>query len=113
MRHAPLICVLTPRSIRVERLMREYAHFETEILCTAIKKIEKRLGFDHCKEAIEACQCGERQTALEICLDYYDKAYANQLLERFGPEWENSLPQFTPHFPLDSEQIKTLTTLIE
>ena len=107
MRRAPLVCIDTPRPERIARLMQEYAHFETDLLHDAIKKIEKRLGFDRCKEACEACLSGHRQKALEICLDYYDKAYANQLFERFGPEWENNLPRFTPHFPLDSAQIKT------
>lgn len=112
MRRAPLVCVQTPRAIRVEHLMQEYAHFDTEFLCEAIKKIEKRLGFDHCKAAYESCLIGKRQAALEICLDYYDKAYANQLFERFGAEWERRLPRFAPHFPLDSEQIEALVSLL-
>ena len=111
MRRAPLICIQTPRPVRTERLMREYAGFDTDLLCEAIQKIEKRLGFDRCKEATAACLRGERQTALEICLHYYDKAYANQLHERFGPEWERHLPQFTPHFPLDAEQMETLVSI--
>ena len=111
MRSAPLICVQTPREQRVARLMQEYAGFDTEQLCTAIKKIEKRLGYDRCKEASQACLCGNRQAALEICLDYYDKAYANQLFERFGSDWEKRLPKFTPRFPLDVEQLQQLLFL--
>ena len=110
MRLAPLVCIDTSRQVRIPRLMEEYACFDTALLCEAIKKIEKRLGFDRCKEAYNACLKGDRQTALEICLDYYDKAYANQLLERFGPEWEDRLPTFAPHFPFDDEQIKKLIT---
>jgi len=112
MRSAPLMCIQTPRPHRTHRLMQEYAGFDTELLCEAIKKIEKRLGFDRCNEASLACRQGERQKALEICLDYYDKAYANQLYERFGPEWERQLPQFTPHFPVDTAQIETLISSI-
>jgi len=113
MRHAPLIDVMLPRPQRVARLMHEYAHFESEHLCTAIKKIEKRLGFDRCKEALNACLTNDRITALEICLDYYDKAYANQLSERFGAEWERVLPRFTPHFPLDSNQLTIIKSIIK
>jgi tRNA 2-selenouridine synthase len=113
MRHAPLIEVVMPRPQRVERLMQEYAHFELDYLCIAIKKIEKRLGFDRCKDALTSCLNGDRATALEICLDYYDKAYANQLSERFGKEWEKHLPRFAPHFPLDSIQLNALKTTIE
>jgi hypothetical protein len=91
--------------------MQEYASLDTELLCAAIKKIEKRIGYDRCKEACDSCLCGHRRLALEICLDYYDKAYANQLYERFGTEWESRLPQFTPHFPIDAPQISTLIHL--
>ena len=108
MRRAPLVCVHTPRSVRVDRLMREYGGLDAELLCAAIQKIEKRLGFDRCKEACEACLGGHRRMALEICLNYYDQAYTNQLLQRFGAEWESLLPRFAPRFPLDSQQINTL-----
>lgn len=108
MRRAPLVCVQTTRPIRVDRLMDQYAQFDTESLCSSIKKIEKRLGFDRCKAAYEACLSGNRRLALEICLDYYDKAYIHQLLERFGSEWETILPRFVPRFPLDDRQIHTL-----
>ena len=112
MRRAPIIHVQTSRDQRTHRLMLEYAGFDTESLCLAIHKIEKRLGYDRCKEAYQACLNGARQTALEICLDYYDKAYVNQLVERFGPKWEQILPCFTPCFPLNPEQIKTLTSIL-
>jgi len=112
MRRAPLIYVDTPRPQRTDRLMQEYATLDPELLCAAIKKIEKRLGFDRCKEACEACLNGNRRLALEICLDYYDKAYGNQLYERFGSEWENRLQTFTPHFPLDGEQIRSLILMV-
>ncbi|MDR2584732.1 MAG: tRNA 2-selenouridine(34) synthase MnmH [Prevotellaceae bacterium] len=111
MRHAPLLCVVTHKSDRIMHLMHNYAYFDRKLLCAAIQKIEKRLGFDRCKAAITACETGDIQAALEICLDYYDKAYTNQLFERFGQEWESILPQFTPHFPLDSGQIQHLISL--
>lgn len=106
---SPLVCIHTPRPQRVLRLMREYAHFDIQALCAAILKIEKRLGFDRCKQACTACLSNDLQTALEICLDYYDKAYANQLSERFGVQ---APLLFTPHFPLDTQQLETLTSLL-
>ena len=72
---------LLPSSLeeRVERLMKEYAQFDPALLENAILKIEKRLGYDLCKKATEACQSGNIRTALQICLAYYDKAYNYQL----------------------------------
>ena len=59
--------------------MNEYAGFDTCLLEQAILKIEKRLGYDQCKKAVQACRNGDIRTALGICLAYYDKAYTYQL----------------------------------
>ena len=64
---------------RIHRLMNEYAGFDTCLLEQAILKIEKRLGYDQCKKAVQACRNGDIRTALGICLAYYDKAYTYQL----------------------------------
>ena len=69
----------TPLEERVERLMREYGGFDPRLLENTILKIQKRLGYDQCQKAVEACHCGNIRTALEICLAYYDKAYTYQL----------------------------------
>jgi len=90
MRASKLIRVDTPYDIRLERLMRDYACFDTEGLAASIKKIEKRLGFDKCKTALDACMNGDREAAARICLNYYDAAYGNQLVTRFG-EHQNKL----------------------
>lgn len=86
MRSAPLVRIDTPYEIRLERLMRDYACFPLDGLVDSIKKIEKRLGFDKCKKAADACTAGDRDTAARICLDYYDAAYGNQLTTRFGAD---------------------------
>ena len=86
MRSSPLVRIDTPYEIRLERLMRDYACFPLDGLVDSIKKIEKRLGFDKCKKAADACTAGDRDTAARICLDYYDAAYGNQLTTRFGAD---------------------------
>ncbi len=91
MRASKLVRIDTSYEIRLSRLMRDYACFDAEGLAASIKKIEKRLGNDKCKFALEACNNGDRETAARICLNYYDAAYGNQLLTRFGDD-SNSLP---------------------
>lgn len=86
MRSAPLVRIDTPYEVRLERLMRDYACFPLDGLVGSIEKIEKRLGFDKCKKAVDACTAGDRDTAARICLDYYDAAYGNQLTTRFGAD---------------------------
>jgi tRNA 2-selenouridine synthase len=88
MRSSPLVRIDTPYEIRLARLMRDYACFDIDGLVASIKKIEKRLGYDKCKKALDACNDGDRESAARICLDYYDAAYGNQLDTRFGKKEE-------------------------
>ncbi|MDP3453053.1 MAG: tRNA 2-selenouridine(34) synthase MnmH [Bacteroidales bacterium] len=83
MRVSPLVKVEASFETRVERLMRDYGCYPVDKLCASIKKIEKRLGYDKCKLALDACERGDLKSAAEISLLYYDKAYGNQLETRF------------------------------
>jgi tRNA 2-selenouridine synthase len=85
MRIAPLIRLDIPFDVRLSRLMRDYGGHSPEALIASIQKIEKRLGFDKCKMAVEACFSGHIAEAAAICLQYYDKAYENLLNERASP----------------------------
>ncbi|MDY0240537.1 MAG: tRNA 2-selenouridine(34) synthase MnmH, partial [Bacteroidales bacterium] len=82
MQQARFYLLETSREQRVERLMKEYGNFEPDLLENAIMKIQKRLGLDQCKKAVDACRSGHIQIALEICLAYYDKSYTYQLETR-------------------------------
>ncbi|MDD4064259.1 MAG: tRNA 2-selenouridine(34) synthase MnmH [Bacteroidales bacterium] len=82
MQQARFFLLETSREERINRLMKEYACFDPALLETSIFKIQKRLGFDQCQKAVEACRNGHIQTALEICLAYYDKSYTYQLETR-------------------------------
>ena len=70
------IFVNTSFDVRLDRILRDYASLDMEGLANSIKRIEKRLGFDKCKAAYEACIAGDFKTAATICLAYYDKLYA-------------------------------------
>lgn len=83
MRESPLVEIDTAYDVRLERIMRDYACFKPEDLLVSIVKIEKRLGFDKCKKAQEACLSGDITFAAKICLDYYDKLYSHSLENRF------------------------------
>ena len=72
----------TPTEIRIERLMQEYACFPPSLLCESVLRIEKRLGYDKCYQALDACQNGDIRKALGICLAYYDKSYTFQIETR-------------------------------
>ena len=103
---APAVIADTDYNIRLNRLVKEYACFPKEDLKTAIKKIEKRLGFDKCNQALKECDVENYRAAAEICLTYYDKAYYLQLLTRLG-ETFNQTPRIKTDF-INAEVINDL-----
>lgn len=60
---------------RIERILDEYGGFSQDDLIASFKKIEKRIGFDRLKVAVEAVEQGDLASAVQIALDYYDKGY--------------------------------------
>ncbi|MAT53446.1 MAG: tRNA 2-selenouridine(34) synthase MnmH [Saprospirales bacterium] len=92
---SPLIHIEVPFEIRVERLMKEYAHFPKEHLMEALSKIQKRMGPQHVKAAKEAMAAGDLKTATELALHYYDKAYLmatakGNFSQEFHPEFNTN-----------------------
>lgn len=108
MRQSPLVVIDATFEQRLERLVRDYGNYPTQNLIASIQKIEKRLGFDKCKLALEACENNNIKTAAEICLLYYDKAYNNQLVTRFGDKL-GTMPTIT----FDPAFIQTIIQQLE
>ncbi len=75
MRHAPLTEVRCSEEERQERLLREYGAIPQDDLIAAIEKLQKRLGKERTKKAIEAIEQGDRVQAMKSLLSYYDRAY--------------------------------------
>lgn len=112
MRLSPIIVIEAPFNQRLQRLLNDYGNSPVDHLKHSIKKIEKRLGYDNCKMAIEACDKGNLKLAAEICLTYYDKAYSNQLETRYSDKL-NSLPKITFSNTEISQTIKSLIQLAD
>ncbi len=72
---APLVHLEMPFELRVERLQGDYAHFAPEELEACVLKIEKRMGGQHVKAALEAFRSGDVHRATAIALEYYDRTY--------------------------------------
>lgn len=82
MRQAMLYFADMPQDQRAERLVQDYGRYPKEALAEAVKRIEKRLGPQHCKAALEALEAGDLRTVAIITLTYYDKAYGRGAAER-------------------------------
>lgn len=82
MRMAILYFAEMPQEERADRLVQDYGRFEPSALADAVKRIEKRLGPQHCKAALEALAQGDLRTVARITLSYYDKTYARGAAQR-------------------------------
>lgn len=83
MRRAPRIFFNMEREIRVKRLVKEYGTFSKDILQEKILQLQKKLGGQHVKSALEDLLMDRLNAVASCLLVYYDKAYANSI-ERYS-----------------------------
>jgi tRNA 2-selenouridine synthase len=82
MRQTVLYFADMPLEERAARLVVDYGRYPKNELEAATKRIEKRLGPQHCKAALEALANDDLLTVATITLRYYDKAYLRGASER-------------------------------
>jgi tRNA 2-selenouridine synthase len=70
-----------PVSARLNHLVEVYAGTDKHLLEAAFRKIEKKLGGLSLKQALNALETNDFETAAEIALQYYDKAYMHAFSE--------------------------------
>lgn len=81
MKRSPLILLKVPETIRVERLVQEYAGFGKQELTDALEKLLQPLGGLNFREAVNHIEAGDFGQAIRIVLGYYDKMYFKALLK--------------------------------
>lgn len=79
---APLVYISIPQQVRVSRLAKEYGVNHLEGLKQSLTNIRKRLGGLDWKEAMEALEQQDFETAARITLNYYDKTYEYNLAQQ-------------------------------
>ncbi len=82
MRSSTLYFAEMSQADRADRLVVDYGKYPAEQLAEAMKRIEKRVGPQHCKTALAALAEGDLRTVAIIALTYYDKTYAFGLDKR-------------------------------
>jgi tRNA 2-selenouridine synthase len=75
MQDTKVIVLIMKVKERLPRLLDEYAKYPLESLKASVLKISKRLGGDNTRDAILALESGDTARAIEITLNYYDRAY--------------------------------------
>lgn len=79
MNASPVVEVALEKSIRVNRLVKEYGKSDPQEFLSAMERITKRLGGQHFKAAKEKLLEGDMTSTIDILLTYYDKAYMHAL----------------------------------
>jgi tRNA 2-selenouridine synthase len=77
---APLYNIEIPHADRIANLLTDYVLTDPSELEAAFRRIEKKLGGQHLKTALESLHKGDYRTAAEIATQYYDKTYQHCLL---------------------------------
>ena len=89
MKAAPLIHLEVPVEERIAHLVSLYAgSADVGQLADSFKRIERRLGGQHCKAAVAALEEKDFATAARIALKYYDKTYDYNLSVNKSPHIE-------------------------
>ena len=79
MRESEIVFLDMARELRAKNLVADYAKYEQEALRACVLKIEKRLGGDRTRDALEAIDRKDYYQTAMITLHYYDKAYMYSL----------------------------------
>jgi tRNA 2-selenouridine synthase len=79
MRESKIIFLDIARELRAQHLVGHYASYEAESLKSCILKIQKKLGGDRAREALDAIERKDFYQTAMITLHYYDKAYMHSL----------------------------------
>lgn len=83
-----LIELKIEKSERVKRIIDEYVKTDTSNLIASTKKIERKLGNQRMREAIEALESKDYNTWVNFILHYYDQTYTYGLNKRNGKKIE-------------------------
>ena len=79
MRKSKIIFLDIPREMRAQHLVTHYAEYDPDSLKDCVIKIQKKLGGDRTKEALDSIERKDFYTTAMITLHYYDKAYMHSL----------------------------------
>lgn len=79
MNEAKFVFLDIPREMRARHLVNDYAKFSADELKGCVLKIQKKLGGERTREALDSIENGDFYQTAMITLHYYDKAYMHSL----------------------------------
>ncbi len=75
MNHSPVYQIEMPRNLRIQRIIREYGRFSSDLLNESVKKLMRRFGGDRTKNVMQLVSENQLEEAVNLLLDYYDENY--------------------------------------
>lgn len=81
---------------RINRIISEYGKIEKSDLIFSTRKIERKLGNQRMREAVDALENNDYKTWVKLILHYYDQTYSYGLEQRSGKsievnfDWKNA-----------------------
>ncbi len=75
MKEAPIIKIMMPFDLRVNRLVNEYGKEDVEKLKQSVRNISQQLGPNNSKDCLQWLDEGKLADVAAMTLKYYDKAY--------------------------------------
>ena len=84
MQESPAIALIMDINTRMPRLLDEYTKYPADELKASVMRISKRLGGVNTSRALESIDSGNFRQAVEITLDYYDRAYLHGIKKKSG-----------------------------
>ena len=75
MQNAKIIEIQVEKETRIKRLIKEYAHFDLQLLLDKTMILRKKLGGQNVNDAVGYLENGEFDKWIDILLVYYDKTY--------------------------------------
>ena len=81
-RKSPLFILQKTKEMRIQHLVDEYADLDVEELKNAVLRIERRIGGQNLKLALEALDNKDFADVANLTLNYYDKTYTYGIEKR-------------------------------
>jgi tRNA 2-selenouridine synthase len=91
MNTSSIVTMTVPKAVRISRLVNEYGNVDQEAFAVALKGITRKLGGQHYNAAAESVAKNDMYNAIDLILNYYDKAYTNGI-ERKKDRIKLSMP---------------------
>lgn len=83
---APYFRIQRSMNFRMQHLLNSYGLEDQEGLRLSFLKIERKMGPQHCRQALEFLEKGDLKSAAELALLYYDRTYHHALMQRPCPQ---------------------------